>query len=83
MVGVSLPVASAGVGLVGLMPFGVALGSPAGCEESSRLVVGRTTSGLEAISLPSSVQSDVALSSCTTVSGVSAGLLSPGGGRRA
>ena len=29
------------------------------------------------------VQSDVALSSCTTVSGVSAGLLSPGGGRRA
>ena len=55
MVGVSLPVASAGVGLVGLMPFGVALGSPAGCEESSRLVVGRTTSGLEAISLPSSV----------------------------
>ena len=53
--GVSLPVASAGVGLVGLMPFGVALGSPARCEESSRLVVGRTTSGLEAISLPSSV----------------------------
>ena len=26
------------------------------------------------------VQSDVALSSCTTISGVSAGLLSPGGG---
>ena len=43
--GVSLPVARAGVGLVGLMPLGVALGSPAGCEESLDLLWGEQHQG--------------------------------------
>lgn len=52
-VGVPLPVACAGVGLVGLKPLGVALGSPVGREESSPFVAGRTTSGLAGTLLPS------------------------------
>lgn len=45
-VGVPLPVACAGVGLVGLIPLGVALGSPVGSEVVSPFVVERATSGL-------------------------------------
>lgn len=45
-VGVPLPVACAGVGLVGLMPLGVALGSPVGSEAVSPFVVEIATSGL-------------------------------------
>ena len=55
-VGVPLPVACAGVGLVGLMLLGVALGSPVASEIVSPCVAasaGRTTSGLAGTLSPS------------------------------